>query len=137
MCKSGLQIHNPQAARVLDTSAMSISAGIILREFDLDPCRAAEDAEKMTERVTEPSKAANYAAVWKKLRALASGDHASNRSDSYTETRDAHAELISAGIRMMVGITGESTATCEWYEGIPEDAAGESQAALLKVQGQL
>ena len=44
-------------------------------------------------------------------------------------------ELLSACIRMMVGITKRDTHDCEWYEGIEHDGAEEARAAIAKAEG--
>lgn len=44
-------------------------------------------------------------------------------------------ELQSAATRMLVGITKESTAGCDWYEGIEHDAAAELQDILRLSEG--
>ncbi len=41
-------------------------------------------------------------------------------------------ELFDACVRMMVGITRQSTETCEWYEGIAQDAVEEARKAIAK-----
>lgn len=44
--------------------------------------------------------------------------------------------LRSASIRLLVGLTGQSTQNCEWYEGIKEDAIDELTAALALAEGE-
>lgn len=70
MCKSGLQIYNPKAYRLLDTSALSISAGILLREFDMQPSKAADYAERKQRMAGDPKMIADYAEAAGQLRAM-------------------------------------------------------------------
>lgn len=42
----------------------------------------------------------------------------------------AHGSLVAALARLFVGVTGQSTTSCEWYEGILADATDEAYVAL-------
>lgn len=71
MCKSGLQIHNPRAVRMLDTSQLSVTADIILREYDMNVPAAAAYAERMAAKITMNSDmASDYANAATQLRRL-------------------------------------------------------------------
>lgn len=48
---------------------------------------------------------------------------------------NSHDALLAALDRMLVGITGESTPTCDWYEGIAEDTIEQARAALKSAEG--
>lgn len=45
--------------------------------------------------------------------------------------RKLNAELLAALDRMVVGVTGQSSPTCEWYEGITDDTIAEARAVIL------
>lgn len=56
--------------RLVDTSKLSVGAGILLRELDLNVDAAAACSERMAARVTVPTMAEEYAAIARELRSL-------------------------------------------------------------------
>ncbi len=44
-------------------------------------------------------------------------------------------ELLTASIRMMVGINKESRPDCEYYEGIAQDGADEAKSIITQATG--
>ena len=48
----------------------------------------------------------------------------------------AYRDVISALARLVVGVTKQSSTTCDWYEGILGDALDEAQQAIAHAQGQ-
>jgi hypothetical protein len=44
-------------------------------------------------------------------------------------------ELLTAAQRLLVGLSGEPTAECDWYEGLTNDAAEELRTAIAKATG--
>ena len=56
------------------------------------------------------------------------------RREARKKLEAAAPDLLDACVRMMVGITKESTPDCEWYEGIEYDGAAEAKVAIVKAE---
>ena len=46
------------------------------------------------------------------------------------------AELVTALVRLLVGVTKESAFDCEWYEGLEGDAIEEARCLIAKIDGE-
>jgi len=58
------------------------------------------------------------------------GSPSPRRLEDYDELRKRLDRTTNTMVRLMVGVTKQSSDGCDWYEGIEHDAAGEAREIL-------